>query len=55
MARNVALIGKTVTYRKPDGTTVTGVVEKVGLFEGRLAMTIGGEQGIDPGSLTEVS
>ncbi|HEX8753137.1 MAG TPA: flagellar hook capping FlgD N-terminal domain-containing protein [Solirubrobacterales bacterium] len=53
--QSIALLGRTVTYTKADGTTAEGTVEKVD-FSGEkgLLLTIGGESGIKPGVITEV-
>lgn len=51
----VDLIGRTVTYVGADGSTSQGVVERV-IFEGGMPqLTVGGQAGIDPGAVTEVS
>ena len=51
----VDLIGRTVTYVKADGATAQGVVER-GTFDGGVPqLTIGGQTGIEPGAVTEVS
>ena len=51
----LALIGRTVTYTKADGTSAQGVVDHVTFAEdGAPRLTIGGEAGIDPAAVTEV-
>ena len=51
----VDLIGRTVTYGKADGTSAQGVVERVTFDGGVPQLTIGGQTGIEPGAVTEVS
>ncbi|MEX2196718.1 MAG: flagellar hook capping FlgD N-terminal domain-containing protein [Thermoleophilaceae bacterium] len=51
----VDLIGRNVTYVKADGLTAQGVVERVSFADGIAQLTIGGETGIEPGAVTEVS
>jgi flagellar basal-body rod modification protein FlgD len=50
----VALIGKTVTYTKPDLTTATGVVQKVTFASSGPTLTIDGTGGIAPVAVTAV-
>jgi flagellar basal-body rod modification protein FlgD len=50
----IALIGKTVTYTRSDGTPASGVVEQVTFSPTGPALTIGGERGIPPVAVTEV-
>ena len=52
--QTMSLLGRTVTYRNADGTAVTGVVERVELEGGNGTLTVGGQTGIDPASVTEV-
>jgi flagellar basal-body rod modification protein FlgD len=54
VGQSMALIGKTVTYRQADGTTASGVVEKVTIEGQNLKLTIGGTAGIDSTTVTEV-
>ncbi len=49
-----SLIGKTVSYSKPDGTSAEGVVEKVTVADSLPTLTVGGIAGIDPTKVTEV-
>ena len=50
----VALIGRTVTYTRSDGSIATGVVSQV-TFTGRgPALTIGDDRGIPPVVVSEV-
>lgn len=51
----IALIGKTVTYTKPDKSQATGVVQRVTFSSSGPALTIGDVDGIDPVSVTQVS
>jgi flagellar basal-body rod modification protein FlgD len=48
------LIGRDVTYMKSDGTTATGVVERVTFDEGIPLLTIGDDSEITPGQVTEI-
>jgi flagellar basal-body rod modification protein FlgD len=48
------LIGRDVTYMKPDGTTASGVVEKVAFDEGLPLLTIGDDTEVTPGQVTEI-
>ena len=50
----VALIGRTVTYTRSDGSTASGVVEQVTFTSRGPTLTIGGESGIPPVVITEV-
>lgn len=50
----LALIGKTVTYRAPDGNFADGVVESVQTKDGALRLTVNGQAGIDPQAVTAV-
>jgi flagellar basal-body rod modification protein FlgD len=50
----LALIGRTVTYSKADGTPGEGTVESVQTVGGKLTLTIGGTGGIDPNTVIEV-
>jgi flagellar basal-body rod modification protein FlgD len=50
----VALIGRTVTYTRADGSTATGVVEQVTFTPRGPTLTVGGESGIAPVVVTEV-
>jgi flagellar basal-body rod modification protein FlgD len=54
-AQAIALIGKTVTYTKPDKSEATGVVQRVTFSSKGPALTIGDVDGIDPVSVTQVS
>ena len=48
------LIGKTVNYKKPDGSSAEGIVEKVTVDGDLPTLTVGGTPGIDPTKVTEV-
>jgi flagellar basal-body rod modification protein FlgD len=50
----IALLGKTVTYTKPDLSTATGVVQKVAFTKDGPSLTIGGVEGIAPVAVTGV-
>jgi flagellar basal-body rod modification protein FlgD len=50
----MAMIGRTVSYSKDDGTSVEGVVEKVETAGDKVTLTIGGTPGIDPDRVLEV-
>jgi flagellar basal-body rod modification protein FlgD len=50
----VALLGKTVTYTKPDLTTATGVVQHVDFTKNGPTLTIDGVAGILPVAVTGV-
>ena len=50
----VSLIGKTVTYTKPDLSTATGVVQKVTFSSSGPTLTIDGTDGIAPVAVTGV-
>jgi flagellar basal-body rod modification protein FlgD len=50
----VALIGRTVTYARPDGSTASGVVAQVSFTSRGPTLTIGDDRGIPPVAVTEV-
>jgi flagellar basal-body rod modification protein FlgD len=50
----VALIGRTVTYTRRDGSSASGVVEQVSFTSRGPTLTIGGESGIPPVVVSEV-
>jgi flagellar basal-body rod modification protein FlgD len=52
--QSIALIGHQVTYTKADGTSAEGEVEKVDFSGDAFTLTIGGESGIVPGTVTQV-
>src|SRR5688572_24938375 len=51
----IGLIGRTVTYKDKDGATHTGAVEKVSTRDGKPSLTVGGTEGVDPSSISQVS
>ena len=52
----VNLIGRTVTYKDADDVEHTGTVEKVATAkDGTATLTVAGEPGIDPTSITQVA
>lgn len=53
-AQAIALIGRTVTYTKEDGSSATGVVEQVSFTSGGPTLTIDGERDVPPVVVTEV-
>jgi len=50
----VALIGRTVTYVRADGSNATGVVDSVTFTDRGPTLTIGSDTGIAPVTVTEV-
>lgn len=50
----IALIGKTVTYTRADGTSVSGLVQQVSFSPAGPTLTIDGVRGIAPVVVTEV-
>ena len=50
----VALIGRTVTYTQPGGSTATGVVERVTFTSRGPTLTIDGREGIAPVVVTTI-
>ena len=55
MSQSLALLGKTVSYVDDQEATHTGVVEKVVTADGVAKLTIGGVDGIDPATVSEVT
>jgi flagellar basal-body rod modification protein FlgD len=52
----VNLIGRTVTYKDDDDVEHTGTVEKVATAkDGTATLTVAGEAGVDPSSITQVA
>jgi flagellar basal-body rod modification protein FlgD len=49
-----ALIGRTVTYKKSDGSTGEGTVESVDQKGDKLTLTVAGQAGVDPAMVTAV-
>jgi flagellar basal-body rod modification protein FlgD len=54
-AQAIALIGKTVTYTKPDKSEATGVVQRVTFSPQGPALTIDDLDGISPVAVTKVA
>jgi flagellar basal-body rod modification protein FlgD len=52
--QTLSLVGHDVTYTKEDGTKVEGTVEAVDFGEEGFTMTIGGVEGISPGTVSQV-
>src|SRR5215207_594593 len=48
VSSSIALIGKTVSYSKADGTPAEGTVEKVETAGDKVTLTIAGTPGINP-------
>src|SRR3954447_20696836 len=55
MGQSLGLLGKTVTYVGADKVAHTGVVEKVVTDGGVATLTVGGVEGIEPATVSEVS
>ena len=53
-SKSVSLIGRTVTYLDADKQPQTGKVDRVTTTDGKPALTVGGIDGVDPSSVTEV-
>ena len=53
-SKSVSLIGRTVTYTGEDQQTHTGTVDRVTTADGKPALTVGGIDGVNPSSVTEV-
>ena len=51
----IGLIGRTVTYKGTDGAEHTGAVEKVSTKDGKPSLTVGGTEGVDPSSISQVA
>jgi flagellar hook assembly protein FlgD len=51
----IGLLGRTVTYKDKDGAEFTGTVEKVSTKDGKPSLTVGGTDGVDPSSISQVS
>jgi flagellar basal-body rod modification protein FlgD len=54
VSQSVGLIGRTVTYDKADGTSVTGVASAVNIANGNILVTVGDHQ-VEPGSIRSVT
>ena len=53
-SKSVSLIGRTVSYTDATKQTLTGTVDRVTTTDGKPALTVGGIDGVDPSSVTEV-
>jgi flagellar basal-body rod modification protein FlgD len=53
-SKSVSLIGRTVSYLDADKQPQTGKVDRVTTTDGKPALTVGGIDGVDPSSVTEV-
>jgi flagellar basal-body rod modification protein FlgD len=51
----VALLGRTVTYNKADGTVASGLVQQVNLSSSGATLTVAGVNGIPVHNVTSVS
>ena len=51
----IGLLGRTVTYQDKDGAEHTGAVEKVSTKDGKPSLTVGGTDGVDPSSISQVA
>ena len=52
---NIALIGRTVTYKDTSNVAHTGTVEKVTTKDGKQVLTVDGVDGVDPSTITQVA
>ncbi|HVY78515.1 MAG TPA: flagellar hook capping FlgD N-terminal domain-containing protein [Solirubrobacterales bacterium] len=52
--QSLALIGHDVTYTRDDGSSAEGTVEKVSFDGEGFTLTVNGEAGVQPGTVTEV-
>lgn len=52
--QSLSLVGQKVSYTKADGTTGEGTVESIDFTEEGFSMTVNGESGIAPGTVTKV-
>jgi flagellar basal-body rod modification protein FlgD len=56
LTQNVGLLGHDVTYTKADGTSGSGAVDGLQLkSDGSATLSVGGQAGIDPTTVTTVS
>ena len=53
-SKSVSLIGRTVAYLGEDDQPITCKVDRVTTTDGKPALTVGGTDGVDPSSVTEV-
>jgi flagellar basal-body rod modification protein FlgD len=54
VATTIALLGKTVGYVGADGLPATGTVSRVDVTGATPTITVGGQDGIDPNTVTTV-
>jgi flagellar basal-body rod modification protein FlgD len=55
LTQNVGLLGHTVTYTGTDGTAVSGAVDGLNLTtDGKATLSVAGQAGVDPTSITSV-
>jgi flagellar basal-body rod modification protein FlgD len=55
VGRSMDLIGHTVSYTGADGAVASGVVQRVHVSNGSVALTIGGVENIAPAAVQDVS
>jgi flagellar basal-body rod modification protein FlgD len=55
MSSSVGLLGRTVTWTDAEGAVQTGTVERVATVEGKPVLTVGGREGVDPSSVTQIA
>jgi flagellar basal-body rod modification protein FlgD len=55
LTQNVGLLGHSVTYTGTDGAAVTGTVDGLNLAsDGKATLSVAGQTGVDPTSITSV-
>ena len=55
LTQNIGLLGHTVTYTGTDGTAVSGTVDGMNLGkDGAATLSVAGQTGVDPTSITSV-
>ena len=55
LSGSLGYIGRTVTYTDATGETKTGVVDRVTTKDGTVSLTVGGTDGVDPTTITQVA
>ena len=55
LSGSLGFIGRTMTYTDAAGESKTGVVGRVQTTEGKVSLTVGGIDGIDPTTITQVA
>jgi flagellar basal-body rod modification protein FlgD len=55
LTQSVGLIGRTVSWTDEAKATHTGVVEKVSQKDGQPVLTVGGTDGVDPSTITQIA